>query len=354
MLVAVIMAGGSGTRFWPLSRQGLPKQFLKITSDQSMLQLTAKRLQPRVPAKHLHVVTSAQQRGLVLEHLRGMPEENVVVEPFPMNTAAAIGLSALALARKYRGNDHMLVLPADHAIDDTAGFLRSLDPGQQAAAEGNLVTFGIKPTCAATGYGYIEAGETLGEGPARSVKNFKEKPDQETAEYFFESGSYFWNSGIFLWQIDSILAAFKRHLPKAFEILERINAAWELADAPPPELPELYAQMPKVPVDIGIMERAENRVVIPVDYGWSDVGGWNALHDLAERDRHDNVVRGPAELLDSHHNYVHCDKLVALVGVDNLVVVDTPDALLIVRRDQAERVKDIVSNLESRGLDEYL
>ena len=351
MLIAVIMAGGTGKRFWPLSRQENPKQFLKISSDLSMIQVTAKRLEKAVKAENIFVVTAASQAHLVQEHLPCLPKENIIVEPEGMNTAPAIALSAYYIARKYKSTDKMFVLPADQEIIDVDNFLETLIPAEKAAEDNNLVTFGITPHYPATGYGYIEAGKAIDNG--HEILNFKEKPDLETAEFFINSGNYYWNSGMFMWELGVIKRAYEEYLPKIVKLFKNIEIKWD-KEGLSADISELYAKMPRIPVDIGILEQADRRVVIPVDYDWSDVGGWKALYDMSAKDEFGNVLKCEAEILDSSSCYVHSNKLVSLIGVNNLIVVDTDDVLLIADTTSSERVKEIVTVLEANKKHHYL
>jgi mannose-1-phosphate guanylyltransferase len=351
MLVAVIMAGGAGKRFWPLSRQNKPKQFLSITSKMSMIQMTVDRLLGKIKIENIFVVTAKSQCYLVEEQLSDLPKENIIVESEGMNTAPAVALSALFLARKYKPEDKMFILAADHVIRNVDKFIDSLQPAEMASDDGNLVTFGIKPTYPSTGYGYIEGGDKTKNGIV--VNNFKEKPDIETAEYFLKSGNYYWNSGMFMWQIRTILEAYHNYLPKVCRLLSDITKKWDKYGVAA-DISSIYSKMPKIPIDVGIMEQAEKRIVIPVDYGWSDIGGWKALHEISEKDKNGNAVTTECKILDSSNCYVHSDKLVALIGVKNLVVVDTPDVLMIAEKDSSERVKEVVTSLEQTGSNKYL
>ena len=278
-MIALIMAGGIGSRFWPLSRESNPKQFLKIVSEKSMIQMTVERLLPEIKIEDIFIVTSASQTKLVKEHLPALPEENIIIEPFGMNTAPCIALSTVYLSRKYDSEEKMIVLAADHLIENTTEFLRSLKIAATAAEEDYLVTFGIKPNYPATGYGYIEAGRKISD-EMFYVKQFKEKPDLKTAEEFLKAGNFYWNSGMFAWKLKTILSAYKNYLPQVFELLEKISRKWEDFGLKA-DISQEYALMPKLPVDIGIMEKAEKRIVIPVDYGWKDVGSWKALYDIS-------------------------------------------------------------------------
>ena len=351
MIVAVIMAGGAGKRFWPLSRQCKPKQFLNITSEMSMIQVTVDRLLDKIDIENIHVVTAESQCSLVEEHLPDMPKENIIAEPVGMNTAPAVALSALFLSKKYKPEDKMFILAADHIISDVERFIDSLVPAEEASDDGNLVTFGVKPVYPATGYGYIEGGEEVKYGTV--VNNFKEKPDAETAEYFLKSGNYYWNSGMFMWRIETILNAYKQYLPKVCSLMDEISEEWD-KNGFKADISDIYSRMPKIPVDVGIMEQADKRIVVPVDYGWSDIGGWKALHEVSEKDENGNTVKSPCEIIDSSNCYVYSDKFVALIGVNDLVVVETPDVLMITEKESSERVKEIVTSLEAKKLHDYL
>jgi mannose-1-phosphate guanylyltransferase len=351
MLTAVIMAGGAGKRFWPLSRQSKPKQFLSITSEMSMIQVTVNRLLGKVKIEDIFVVTAQSQCHLVEEHLPDLPKENIIAEPEGMNTAPAVALSAIFLARKYKPEDKMFILAADHVICNVEKFVESFLPAKKASDDNNLVTFGIKPTYPATGYGYIEGGGKSENGIV--VNHFKEKPDIETAEYFLKSGNYYWNSGMFMWKIGIILEAYRKYLPKISELLSEISKKWDECGVTA-DISNIYSKMPKIPIDVGIMEQAEKRIVIPVDYGWSDIGGWKALHEISEKDKNGNAVKTECEILDSSNCYVYSDKFVALIGVKGLVIVDTPDAILISNKESSEKVKDIVTSLENKNKSQYL
>ncbi len=343
-MIALIMAGGSGTRFWPLSRRSHPKQYLNITSDRSMIQMTADRLLEKIPIEKIYVVTSADQAPIVQEHLPDMPAGNIIIEPFGRNTAPCIALSAQYLKNFCDADEEMFVLPADHVITQVDEFNRYLSYASEFTAKESHVTFGIKPTYPATGYGYIEASENLNEH-AMKVSQFKEKPDLATAEGFIEQGNYFWNSGMFVWKISTILDSFKNYLPKVSELLDEIQKLWD-KDGYSAEISSFYDSMPKIPIDIGIMEQVDNRVVIPVDYDWSDVGGWKALYEISDKDDNLNVLKCDATVIDSKSNYVKSTKHVALIGVQNLVVVETPDAILISDIDKSEEVKAVVNTLK--------
>lgn len=345
-MIALIMAGGSGTRFWPLSRRAFPKQFLQIAGEKSMIRLTVDRLLPLIPIHKIFIVTAKSQVELIKKHLPDLPIENVIIEPFGMNTAPCIGLSVSYIRRFAKPEEMVIVLPSDHIIRDEKKFLESLEKAEKPATEGNLVVFGIEPDYPATGYGYIEAGAAYGKGMYQVVR-FKEKPNVETASQFLDSGNFYWNSGMFCFQLSTIIDNYSRYMPQVMELLEEIEDIWA-SSGTHADIVELYSLMPKIPVDIGIMEKAEKRVVMPVAYGWSDVGSWRALAELLPKDEEQNRLECSAYAIDSHDNFVRADKFVALIGVEDLVVVDTDDALLIAKKEMAEDVKKVVEFLQKQ------
>jgi len=351
-MIALIMAGGIGTRFWPLSRKSNPKQFLPIVSENSMIKMTVDRLKPKIRAEDIYIVTAQSQVDLVYKHLPELPRENVIIEPFGMNTAPCIGLSVKHFEKKYDKNEVMVVLPADHLIKHQDDFLDSLEVGEKAAKSGNLVTFGIKPNYPATGYGYIERAAAIND-QMFYVKQFKEKPDYDTAVEFLNSGNFFWNSGMFMWDIDTILEAFKNYLPNVSNLLSDISKKWD-SEGLVADISKEYKEMDRIPIDIGIMEKAEKRVLIPVDYGWSDVGGWKALYEVSTKDENKNCNKGEVLSIDSTGNYVNSQKMVALIGIDDLVIVESDDAILISKKDRSEEVKKIVDTLKNDSNERFL
>jgi len=347
MIHAVILAGGSGTRLWPLSRRQLPKQFLRIEGERSLLEATLDRLQPVVDAANALIVTGAEHaRG---EAYQALHDFQKLLEPVGRNTAPAIALAAAWLSRN--GDDPMLVvLPADHVIRDRPAFHEALNRAIAAAEDGALVTFGIRPTGPETGYGYIRA---VTDGNAVvPVERFAEKPDLETARAFLADGNYWWNSGMFVWKASSILAEVERHLPEVFAVLERIRSEWEEAggDDPQPAVEAHFDAMPSISIDYGVLERSDRVRLVPCDIGWSDVGSWDAVHDLALQDEHGNALQGNALAIDCANTMVHGDRrLVAAVGVRDLCVVETADAILVAPRGQTQRVREVVDELSRRG-----
>ena len=358
-MYATILAGGVGTRLWPRSRQDRPKQFTDITgTGLTMIQETALRLKGVVESDRLFVVTGAAFAGLAREQLPDVPVEQILVEPSGRNTAPAIGLACAHLQRT-DPQAVLAVLPADHVILDSECFREALRQAGQLAADGYLVTLGIEPTFAHTGYGYIKRRESLpvstAEAPAYSVERFLEKPNRHTAEEFLLEGGYYWNGGIFVASVSVWMAELARQTPEIHTRLERIGAAMDTPNADA-VLEREWAEMPSISIDYAVMEHAQRVAVVPLQAGWNDVGSWDALETILEQDdRGNSIAKGDVLLLDSEGNIVYSDKrLVALVNVSNLVVVDTGDTLLIGDKRNMQRVKDVVEQLRRQGRTELL
>lgn len=346
---AVIMAGGSGTRFWPLSRRDRPKQLLPLApGGQSLLAATVQRVLGRIPAERILVVTAERLRDATAAEVPQVPAHNILAEPIGRNTAPCVGWAAAHVRR--RDPDGVLaVLPADHHIGNERAFLELIRAGVEAGAEGELVTVGVKPSRPETGYGYVEIGEEVDEGVHRA-RRFVEKPNKSRADQFFASGRYLWNSGMFFFRADTILEAIRDHLPGLGQALEAFDEA-AAAGREDEAVERGYAALPAVSIDHGVMEKAHSVLVIPGDFGWSDLGSWTTTWELAERDADDNALPPDAVVIDSTGSYVRVPegKLVALVGVDDLIVVDTEDALLVVPRDRAQDVRRVVDALRERN-----
>jgi mannose-1-phosphate guanylyltransferase len=344
------MAGGSGTRFWPASRAARPKQFLPISGGAPMIAETWDRLDGLVPPERILIVTAESQADLVREALPDLAPENLLAEPAARNTAPCVALAAHELARR-DPDSVMVVLPADHVIQPAEDFRASLAAGAVEAAEsGTLVTFGVRPDHPATGYGYIEAGEELrrvAEHPVHRVARFVEKPDLERAKEFLASGRFLWNAGIFVWTTRAFREAVRTHAPDLAAGCERIEGGAALGD--------VYGTLPAEPVDVAILERADNVRTIPLEYSWKDVGTWAALPDLSEPNDGTNWsaltdgARLVAEDADGCVAYAEGDELIALVGVKDLVVVRAGNATLVCPRERAQDVKRIVARLEEEG-----
>lgn len=358
----VIMAGGRGTRFWPRSRDRKPKHLLDILSERTIIQETVDRLLPLVPPERILVVTGRTHAAELARQLPDIPAENILIEPMGRNTAPCIGLAAHYIRRLQKlhpsEDEIMAVLPADHLITDATRFLEVLRAAAEAAAPGrNLVTIGIAPTAPETGYGYLELGEE--EGTARGekvwqVRSVREKPDRETAQAFLAEGCYVWNSGMFVWTASAIIDAIGQWLPDLAGGLTRIDTALG-TDRENAVLEDVYPGLPSISVDYGVMEKADNVLVLRGDFGWSDVGSWDALWEVSPKDPLGNVLKGSVAVTGTRNSLVVArDRLVALAGVEDLIVVDTEDALLVCRRGDSQRVKELVDLLEKEGLTQYL
>ena len=354
----VILAGGSGTRFWPLSRKSTPKQLMSVFGGKSMLQRTVERVIPLKP-KRIMVVTNALQAAETrsqLQYVTGVPVD-VIEEPIGRNTAPAIALAASIIAR-FDPDGIMAVLPADHYILDEERFCDILRKGRGVAQSGTLVTLGITPTRPETGYGYIEATENCGSEPAQ-VARFVEKPALERAMEFLATGRFYWNSGMFVWGACAILDQIRRFMPELSGAMAKLTFEqdlWGISDLKP-QIAEIYAGIKGESIDFGVMEKAENVQVIPASFGWSDVGSWSALPEVMEADQDGHVVisaKGCVTVGSQGCLAYGGGKMVALVGVKDLIVVDTPDAILVCAKSAAQDVKKVVEELERRGLTEYL
>lgn len=354
MLTPVVMAGGSGTRLWPLSRRMLPKQFLPLAGEHSMLQETLQRLDG-LARRAAIVVCNEEHRFLVAEQLQQIQEQqgSIILEPMGRNTAPAIAVAALQ-ALKQDEDPLLLVLAADHTITDHPAFHAAIEQATQLAQSGLLVTFGIVPQAPETGYGYIRRGEGIGAG--FRVEQFVEKPDLETAQHYLASGQYYWNSGMFLFRARRYLAELQRFCP---DILTSCQRAIDLGQE---DLDffrlhkESFATSPSDSIDYAVMEQTESGVVVPLDAGWNDVGSWSALWEINAKDQHNNVIYGDVMTYETHNSLVYSEsRLVTTVGVDHLVVIETKDAVLVADRGQAQNVKAIVASLrdQKRSEEQY-
>lgn len=353
---AVIMAGGVGTRFWPLSQKKKPKQFLPIVSDKTMIEETINRLLTVFPYSKIYTVANLEQTQIIKNLLPQLPEENLFVEPQGKNTAPSL---ILATASLFLQNPEAVVaaLPADHLIEKSSVFLKKLKAGAVAAStEKKLITFGIPPDYPATGYGYIQF---LKENPLQisaerfySVQQFKEKPDSATAKTFLDEENYFWNSGMFLWQVSVFARQLEEHAPDMFVYWKRILTALENNDKT--QIESVFEEIPSISIDYALMEKAEGILMAEGNFGWSDVGAWSALADIWLQDRRGNALRGENIVLDSQNCLLYNpQKLTALIGVQDLIVVETEKALLICSKKEDQKVKDIVDRLKKEGRNEF-
>ncbi len=353
MFYAVVLAGGSGTRFWPKSRKDQPKQLLDIIGTSPLIAQTLERLEGLFTRERVLVVTQARQLEGVRRHI-DLPEENLLGEPYSRNTAAAIGLAALELKRREGEEAVFAVLPSDHYIDDLDAFLKTLLLAKEVARMGFLVTIGIRPRYPETGYGYLELGEPLldlGFQGIYHVKRFVEKPDLPTAARYVEQGTFLWNSGTFVWQVQTLLEAIARHLPDLHRGLQRI----EQADHDPDEIERIYKDLPDISIDYGVMEKADNCAVVIGDYGWSDVGSWSALAELLEKDERGNVRRGEVVAVDCSNSVLYSDDgLIGALGLRDMVVVYSGGAVLVCPVERSQDVRKVVEKLKELGKERYL
>ena len=352
---ALIMAGGRGERFWPKSRKNMPKQFLSLTDDgKTMIQLTVERILPLVDMKDVYVATNRDYKKLVIEQLHGIPEENILCEPVGRNTAPCIGLGAVHMEKKY-GDAVMIVLPSDHLIQYAPIFLSTLEDACAVAEQGsNLVTLGITPDSPETGYGYIKIQPEKTLGRAFAVERFVEKPDLETAKEYLASEQYLWNSGMFVWKVSTILENLERYLPETFRGLRNIGAAIGTENEYV-VLEKEFKSFRSESIDYGVMEKAKNIYILSGSFGWDDVGSWLAMERLKISNEFGNVVNGNVVTVDTKNSIIQGGKkLIALVGIENAVVVDTEDALLICEKEHAGDIKKVLENLRICNRTEYL
>ncbi len=368
---AVVLAGGSGTRFWPLSREMHPKQMLQIVGEDTLLRQTIKRTQGFVPPENIWVVTTEGKAQDIKFHIGSLGPitkgVQFIKEPVGKNTAPAIGLAAIYLGHLFP-QSVMIVMPSDHSIPDREKFLSDLELAIQGAKENRLVTFGIKPCRPEIGYGYIkiDSGSKTGLKDLFKVERFVEKPDLETAKKYLSDGTYFWNSGIFVWKTSKILSEFQKHLPSLYRTLKEIESILFQLDKPkelnelnklnkPNTLNELYSHLDPISIDYGVMERSRDVLMVASSFQWSDLGSWNALDEIIEKDNWGNILKGNIIDIGSRNSTIFgSDRLVATIGLNNMVVVDTPDATLITPKERVQEVRKIVEVLRKNGREEQL
>lgn len=352
-LYAIIMAGGVGSRFWPSSTKKTPKQLIKIIGDRTLIQDTVKRLEGIIDNNNIYVVTNLLQKEEVEKQLPKIPEENIISEPFGRNTAACIGLASILIKKKDK-DAVTVVLPADHIIHDNEEFKRSINSAAAFAFESaGLVTIGINPSKPETGFGYIQIKDRKIKDSIYKVQTFAEKPNYATAIRFIESGDFFWNSGIFIWKTESILNEIKKLMPDLHEGLTKI---YEAAGRPEYQsvLNMVYGQLRKISIDYGIMEKSDNVYLTKGNFRWSDVGSWEEVYQIAEKDNNGNVLKGLVYTDMVIDSFIHSEeKFTAVIGVDNLIVINSCDALLVCRKDKSQEVKKVVEYLKLNKMDQF-
>lgn len=350
----VIMAGGGGTRFWPLSRQTMPKQLLNLSGNGLMINETIDRISHFITKDNIFIVTNERQGTTMKKSVDpGILENHILMEPAARNTSACIGYAAIELIKKY-GDGIMCIFPSDHYIKNVEVFDETLERAIKVAKEEDkLVTVGIKPTFASTGYGYINYLKTE-EEQAYLVNEFVEKPNKRMAQTYLEQKNYAWNSGMFVWKASTILKNFERYLPRVYRKLRMI---YEALDTPEEEqvLKEIYPSIQSISIDYGIMERSDDVMVLLGEFGWNDVGSWDTLSALYEKDSNGNVIKGEQINLDTKNCICYAkNRLVATIGVENLIIVETNDAILVCEKSQAQEVKKVVQTLVEQGKVEYI
>ena len=353
-LYALILSGGAGTRLWPLSRKAMPKQFLDLLGERTLLQDTVERVSELIPTERIFAVAPPEHRALIHDQLPELRADHLVVEPYPRGNAAAIAL-AMAALHAFDPEAVVAVLPSDHVVEKRTRLREVLIAATAAAERGHLVTLGIEPSRPDTGFGYIEAAEPLDVGAPRSalrVKRFIEKPKREAAEKMIAAGGHYWNAGMFVWRVAEILRAFAQHLPNTSRAIDALAQA---TGTPRYEavLAEVWEETDRTTIDYGILEKAANVAVVPADIGWHDLGSWARLADVVAQGR--NWSSSDHVAVDAEDNYVWAPgKLAALIGVEGLVIVDTPDALLVVPKERAEDVKAVVDRLRREEREDLL
>ncbi|MGQ9632192.1 MAG: mannose-1-phosphate guanylyltransferase [bacterium] len=366
MRVAVIMAGGSGERFWPLSRRERPKQLLRLTSERlTMLEETVEHIAPLIPPERIFVATSEILRGSISRALSRLPPENILAEPMKRNTAACLGLSAAHIMARFDDSATMAVLTADHRIGDVEEFRRVVDSALSfAESHPALVAIGVVPTRPETGYGYIELGDDMASetpaGPIYTARRFHEKPDLDTAKEFLASGHFLWNSGMFFWSVDTLLRGLRKYMPSLAAGVDRMYSAlsWGGSEEASSVIRDVFRDLDDISIDYGLMEKADNVYVIRATFPWDDVGSWDALERAHPRDESGNVSFGEPLLIDARNCIVYNDggaeaRALAVMGMEDVVVVATEDAVLVCPKSRAQEVRTVVALLWERGWEKF-
>ncbi|MBU3133154.1 mannose-1-phosphate guanylyltransferase [Clostridium gasigenes] len=339
MLCALIMAGGKGTRFWPLSTEEKPKQFLNLIGDDTMIQMTVKRILPIIPIERIFICTCERYVGLVKKQLPKLPDRNIIIEPEGRNTAPCIALSALVMKRYYE-DATMVVLPSDHLIKDENKFTNIIIEGNEFLSKNNnvILTLGMRPDRAETGYGYIKYGENVGNN-VNKVEKFVEKPNKEKAEEYLALGKYLWNGGMFIWKADTIISEIKKYIPNTFEALKCIETVNE------EQLQELinnnYRNTDKISIDYAILEKSNDIYVIPSEIGWDDIGSWRSIERYREKDEKGNIITINTQVIESEQNMViNNKKRVVMIGVENILTIEKRDTIFVVNKNCMDNLKE--------------
>lgn len=355
---ALILAGGGGTRMWPMSRQNRPKQLLPLVGDNSMFEASVSRLYPLFTPDRIYVATTSEYVEAMQTVSPEIPTENYIIEPYARNNAAAVGL-ALAHIHHRDADATVAILTADHHIAKQGRFRDVLRAAHAVAQENKIVTLGIAPSFASTGFGYIQQGEVVGVYGGFSyhtAERFTEKPDVVRATQFVASGRYSWNSGMFIWRTQRAMQEFENQQPEMFTLLKRLSTAigTETYQA---TLTEIWEQMPKISIDYAIMENADNMAVIPIEIGWNDVGTWSSLYEVLEQDKFGNCGKQAPDkriILDTHDTLVYTDKLVVTIGINDIIVVETDDVVMVCHKNRTQDVKEIVNYMRQNDMEKYL
>lgn len=351
---AVIMAGGVGSRFWPRSREKMPKQFLKIFSEKTLIQETINRITKLVDKENIFIVTNKIHKNETKNQIPDIPHDNIIIEPFGRNTAACIGLASI-LIHNFQPDAVTIVLPSDHMIRDEDAFISVIKRAVSFAYENKcLVTIGIQPTRPETGYGYIQRDEKEIQENIFKVKTFAEKPNYQTAKRFLASGEFFWNSGMFIWRVDVILEEIKKHMPELYQGLEKIQRSLLKKDFQK-QVELVYGMLKSISIDYGVMEKSDKVYVVLGNFGWSDVGSWEEVYQLNNKDENGNAIYGECFLIDVKNSYIYSqNKFTAILGLENIIVINTEDALLVANRTHTQDVKKVVDYLKLNKKNDYL